>query len=130
VKHYWRWKKHGSPDIVRAERSHCRNGHVIGPDNGFIRPSDGLRRCRECRRAADRRRYLKHHDRLLEDKARRYAEDSAFRERAIARVIDRYNTDPEFRIKHIERANVRHRIITAKAKAYDRIMAELGAAAS
>ena len=36
--------------------AHCRNGHEKTPDNTFV-SSDGSRRCRQCARDSDKRRY-------------------------------------------------------------------------
>lgn len=35
----------------QARQTHCKNGHEFTPDNTYIRPSDGGRRCRTCLRA-------------------------------------------------------------------------------
>jgi hypothetical protein len=36
-----------------AERRFCSRGHELTEGNTYIRPSDGVRQCRECRRAYD-----------------------------------------------------------------------------
>ncbi len=40
---------------VNAKKTHCLRGHPFSGDNLYIEPKGG-RRCRECRRAVDRRR--------------------------------------------------------------------------
>lgn len=40
----------------KRERSHCPHGHEFTPENTYIYPADGSRRCRECMRERDRKR--------------------------------------------------------------------------
>lgn len=42
-------------NVARATLERCRNGHEYTPENIYIRPSDGRKRCRACARAAKRR---------------------------------------------------------------------------
>jgi len=42
---------------VNARKTHCNVGHPLGGANLYTVPSNGFRQCRECKRAADRRRY-------------------------------------------------------------------------
>lgn len=37
-------------------RTHCVRGHEFTPENTYVSPDDGRRRCRKCRRAKDSRR--------------------------------------------------------------------------
>lgn len=39
----------------RAMRDHCKHGHAYTPENTYIRPGDGNRRCLTCQRTAKRR---------------------------------------------------------------------------
>lgn len=46
-----------APIITRlrhAARTHCRVGHVLTPENTYVRPGDRARICRECQRLLDR----------------------------------------------------------------------------
>ena len=40
---------------VRAETSHCRNGHKYTEESSYIRP-DGARRCRTCKAISNKKR--------------------------------------------------------------------------
>jgi hypothetical protein len=33
-----------------AERTHCERGHPVTPENIYVRPSDGIRTCRICKK--------------------------------------------------------------------------------
>src|SRR5436190_985065 len=106
--HYARWKRHGTPELLIPGVDYfpryrggikgrkwkqlpptCKKGHPFEDGNIVIRSDDGWRRCRECMQAADRRRYLKHHDRLLEASGRRvkarYWSDESVRQTMIER---------------------------------------------
>lgn len=39
-----------------AARTHCPHDHPYSDENTYVRPSDGSRHCRTCRREQDRRR--------------------------------------------------------------------------
>lgn len=41
---------------ANRRRTHCVHGHEFTPENTYIYPADGSRRCRECMREQDRRR--------------------------------------------------------------------------
>ena len=43
---------HGQPG--RPERTHCKYGHELTPENSFTRPDSGTLRCRTCHRQAGR----------------------------------------------------------------------------
>lgn len=42
-----------APAVVLAKRTHCPRGHEYTPEN-IYRKDDGLRRCKECKRAWNR----------------------------------------------------------------------------
>lgn len=46
---------HAKRDNAKAAQTHCIHGHQFTPANTIIK-SNGMRQCRECRRACDRRR--------------------------------------------------------------------------
>lgn len=37
------------------ERTHCSKGHLLTPSNTYVRPSDGIRQCRQCRKECDQK---------------------------------------------------------------------------
>ena len=46
---------HAKRDSAKAKQTHCKHGHEFTADNTIIK-SNGMRQCRECRRAYDRKR--------------------------------------------------------------------------
>ena len=48
-------KCHAARDNAKAQQTHCSHGHEFTPENTIIK-SNGMRQCRECRRAFDRNR--------------------------------------------------------------------------
>lgn len=57
VMHYNRWDRHGSTERRdgaehQRAKTHCPKGHEYTEENTLVYPSDGLRGCRTCRRAA------------------------------------------------------------------------------
>ena len=39
-----------SPSAINARKTHCKHGHEFTPENTYVLPSTGERRCRECHR--------------------------------------------------------------------------------
>lgn len=37
------------------KKTHCPHGHAYSPENTYIRPSDGYRMCRICKKATDKK---------------------------------------------------------------------------
>ena len=86
---------------ARPPRTHCRNGHPVTGRDATYEKANGSRGCRACARAAAHR-YLDRHrsdpewrDRQRDMARRRYASDSAYRERILehARAYREANRD-------------------------------------
>lgn len=45
-----------SPGAISRRTNRCNNGHELTPENTYVRPLTGHRRCRICMRAQDRKR--------------------------------------------------------------------------
>ena len=48
-----------APSASCVRTNFCKNGHEMIKDNTYIRPNDGYRDCRQCRKDADMRRRLR-----------------------------------------------------------------------
>ena len=86
---------------ARPPRTHCRNGHPITDPEATYEKSNGSRGCRKCQRAGVRR-YLERqrsnpewYEHQRDMARRRYASDSAYRERILehARAYREANRD-------------------------------------
>lgn len=44
---------------ANAAKTHCHAGHPLSGENLYVRPNDGARTCRECKREINRRAYRK-----------------------------------------------------------------------
>lgn len=57
-------RRGSAPAVTRdrhAAKTHCKNGHPLSGDNLYLRPDDGVRDCRACRKSRDKRTYDKNY---------------------------------------------------------------------